>query len=69
VRTVRIARNELTLTSRSLGRAAGARTLRLRPNRRLLRNAPRRFRIQLVVTATDAVGLTRTLRRTIRVRR
>jgi hypothetical protein len=69
VRSVRIARNELTLTSRSLGRAAGTRTLRLRPNRRLLRNAPRRFRIRLVVEATDAAGLTRTLRRTIQVRR
>ena len=69
VRSVRIARNELTLTSRSLARAGGARTLRLRPKRRLLRNTPRRFRIQLVVQATDAVGLTRTLRRTIRVRR
>ncbi len=68
-RSVRIARNRLTLTSRSLGRAGGTRTLGLRPKRRLLRNAPRRFRIQLVVQATDAVGLTRTLRRTIRVRR
>ena len=69
VRSVRIARNELTLTSRSLGRAGGERTLRLKPERKLLRNAPRRFRIQLVVEATDAVGLSRTLRRTIRVRR
>jgi hypothetical protein len=69
VRSVRVARNELTLVSRGLGRAAGTRTLRLRPNRRLLRNAPRRFRMQLVVQATDAVGLTRTLRRTIQVRR
>jgi len=66
---VRIARNELTLTSRGLERAGGTRTLRLRPKRRLLRNTPRRFRIQLVVQATDAVGLTRTLRRAIRVRR
>jgi hypothetical protein len=69
VRSVRIARNELTLTSRSLRRAAGARTLRLRPNRRLLRDAPSRFRIQLVVQATDDAGLTTTLRRNIRVRR
>jgi hypothetical protein len=69
VRGVRIARNELTLASRSLGRAGNTRTLRLRPKRRLLRSAPRRFRIQLVVQATDAAGLTRTLRRTIRVRR
>ena len=69
VRSVRIARNELTLTSRSLRRAGGTRTLRLRPNRRLLRNAPNRFRIQLVVQATNAAGLTTTLRRNIRVRR
>jgi hypothetical protein len=69
VRNVRIARNELTLVSRSLGRATGERTVRLRPARRLLRNTPRRFRIQLVVQATDASGNTQTLRRTVRVRR
>jgi hypothetical protein len=69
VRNVRIARNELTLVSRTLGRAAGERRLRLRPARRLLRNTARRFRLQLLVQATDAAGNTRTLRRTIRVRR
>jgi len=66
---VGIARNELTLTSRNLGRSGRTRTPRLRPRRRLLRSTPRRFRIQLVVQATDAAGLTSTLRRTIRVRR
>jgi hypothetical protein len=69
VRNVRIARNELTLVSRSLGRATGLRTVRLRPARRLLRNTPRRFRLQLVVQATDAAGNTQTVRRTVRVRR
>jgi hypothetical protein len=69
VRAVRIAANELTLVSRSLRRAAGTRTLRLRPARRFLRDTPRRFRIRLVVQATDASGLTTTVRRTIRVRR
>jgi hypothetical protein len=69
VRNVRIARNELTLASRSLGQATGQRTVRLRPARRLLRNTPRRFRLQLVVQATDAAGNTQTVRRTIRVRR
>jgi hypothetical protein len=69
VRRVRIARNELTLRSRSLPAAAGERRLRLRPPRRLLRDTPRRFRLQLVVQATDAAGNSRTLRRTIRVRR
>jgi hypothetical protein len=69
VRNVRIARNELTLASRSLGQAAGQRTVRLRPARRLLRNTPRRFRLQLVVQATDAAGNAQTVRRTIRVAR
>jgi hypothetical protein len=69
VRRVRIAANELTLVSRSLRRAGGTRTLRLRPARRLLRDTPRRFRIRLVVQATDASGLMTTVRRTIRVRR
>jgi hypothetical protein len=69
VRNVRIARNELTLVSRTLRRASGERALRLRPARRLLRNTPRRFRLQVVVQATDAAGNTQTLRRTVRVRR
>jgi hypothetical protein len=69
VREVRVARNELALASRRLGRALGTRTLRLRPKRRLLRDTPRTFRIRLVVEATDALGLSRTVRRTIRVRR
>jgi hypothetical protein len=69
VGAVRVAANELTLVSRSLRAAGGTRTLRLRPKRRLIRDAPRRFRIRLVVQATDAGGLTTTLRRTIRVRR
>jgi hypothetical protein len=69
VRSVRIAANELTLVTRGLRRAGGTRTLRLRPQRRLLRDTARRFRIRLVVEATDASGLTTTVRRTIRVRR
>jgi hypothetical protein len=69
VRDVRVARNELTLVSRALGQDSGTRTLRLRPTRRFLRDAPRRFRIRLVLVATDAGGLTETVRRTIRVRR
>lgn len=69
VRNVRIARNELTLVSRSLARATGQRTVRLRPARRLLRSTPRRFRLQLVVQATDTAGNTTTVRRTVRVRR
>jgi hypothetical protein len=69
VRRVRLARNELILKRRTLGEAAGERRVRIRPARRLLRDTPRRFRVQLVVEATDAAGNTGTLRRTIRVRR
>ena len=69
VRRVRVARNELTLVTRRLGQDTGTRRLRLRPKRRFLQDTPRRFRIRLVVEATDAGGLTMTVRRTIRVRR
>jgi hypothetical protein len=69
VRRVRLARNELILRRRTLGEATGQRRVRIRPPRRLLRDTPRRFRVQLVVEATDAAGNTGTLRRTIRVRR
>jgi hypothetical protein len=69
VRRVRIARNELLLSTRTLARATGERRLRIRPARRLLRDTPRRFRLQLAVEATDAAGNAGTLRRTIRVRR
>jgi hypothetical protein len=62
VRNVRIARNELTLVSRALGRASGECTVRLRPARRLLRNTPRRFRLQVLVQATDSAGITQTPR-------
>jgi hypothetical protein len=66
---VRVAANELTLASRSLGRAAGERSVRLRPARRLLRDTAKRFRVRVVVAATDAGGNTTTVRRTVRVRR
>lgn len=66
---VRVAANELTLASRSLARAAGERSVRLRPARRLLRNTAKRFRVRVLVLATDAGGNTTTVRRTVRVRR
>ena len=69
VRRVRVARNELTLVTRRLGQDTGTRSLRLRPKRRFLQDTPRRFRIRLVLEATDAGSLTTTVRRTIRVRR
>jgi hypothetical protein len=58
----------LILARRALPLAAGARRVRLRPARRLV-GRPRRFRAELVVTATDAAGNRRVVRRQIAVRR
>jgi hypothetical protein len=68
-RQLSIARFELVLVARSLPRAAGTRTVRLRPARRLLRNTARRFTVRLRVVATDAAGNRTTVNRRIRVRR
>jgi hypothetical protein len=68
-RPVRIARFELALARRSLPLGTGARSARLRPPRRLLRSTARRFTVRLQVVATDAAGNTRTVNRSIRVRR
>jgi hypothetical protein len=68
-RPVRIARFELTLGRRSLPLGTGARSVRIRPSRRLLRSTARRFTVRLQVVATDAAGNSRTVNRSIRVRR
>jgi hypothetical protein len=68
-RPVRIARFELALVRRSLPLGTGARSVRLRPPRRLLRSTARRFTVRLQVVATDAAGNRRTVNRSIRVRR
>jgi Ca2+-binding RTX toxin-like protein len=67
-RTVKFARSyDLTLGSRSLGRAAGTRRVTLKPSKRLIGRA-RRLVVQLKVTATDAAGNRSTKTKTIRVR-
>jgi Ca2+-binding RTX toxin-like protein len=67
-RTVRIARSyDLTLGTRSLPRAAGTRSLTLKPARRLVGRA-RRLTAQLRVTAIDAAGNRSTKTKTIKVR-
>ena len=58
---------DVTLADRSLTLAPGARSVKLKPNRRLL-GGTRRFTVQLRVVATDAAGNRRTLTRSIRVR-
>jgi hypothetical protein len=60
------------VATRALPLAAGTRVVRLRLPRRVRRvigRPPRRFRAQVVVTATDAAGNRSVVRRTIRVRR
>jgi hypothetical protein len=66
---LRLARNELILRARRLGESTDEQAVRLRPKRRLLRNAPDSFRVQVRIVATDAEGNTSTIRRNIRVRR
>ena len=68
-RRVRVAQYDRVLARRTLARAAGPRTVLVRPKRTLLRRSARRFRLRLRVSATDAAGNTSTTRRTIRVRR
>ncbi|HEX8120208.1 MAG TPA: hypothetical protein VF549_02990 [Solirubrobacteraceae bacterium] len=59
--------NALTVVERrSAARAAGSRTLTLRATRRARRRLARVRRAQLVVTARDAAGNVRTLRRALR---
>ena len=64
---VHIARFELSVASRSLGVGRGTRSVRLKPNARLMRGA-RRFSLQVRVTATDKGGNRAVARRTVRVR-
>lgn len=59
---------DLTLASRTLPRAAGRRTIRLKPSAKLIAHARRRFTVRLRITATDAAGNRTVLTRTIAVR-
>jgi hypothetical protein len=57
----------LVLAERSLPLAAGRRTVRLKPSRKLLGKS-KRFKLRLVVTAKDAAGNTRAVTKTVKVR-
>jgi hypothetical protein len=59
---------DLTLAARALPLAAGPRTVRLRPARKLLAHAHGRFTARLQVTATDAAGNRATASRRIVVK-
>ena len=56
----------LALATKSYGPSAGARKLKLKPNKKLIARA-RKFSVQLKILAIDAAGNARTLTRTIKV--
>ncbi len=58
----------VTLVSRTLGLAAGARTLRLTPSRRLVGSPRKAFKVRVRVVASDAAGNRRTIDKTVTVK-
>ena len=68
-RSVEIARKrgDVILAERALARADGERELTLKPKRKLLRETPNRFKVELRVEATDGAGNSDTVRKTIKV--
>jgi hypothetical protein len=69
-RSVEIARKrgDVILAEKSLARTDGERKLKLKPKRKLLKETPNRFKVELRVEATDAAGNSDTVRRSIKVR-
>jgi hypothetical protein len=68
-RSVQLARKgEVILASKATGLSADERELRLKPKRKLLRDVPEKFKLELRVEATDGVGNESTVRRSIKVR-
>ena len=68
-RSVEIARKrgDVILAEKALARADGERKLTLKPKRKLLRETPNRFKVELRVEATDGAGNSDTVRKTIKV--
>ena len=58
----------LGLTSRSYGRSAAARKIKLKPNRKLVGKA-RKFTVQLKILAVDTAGNARTVTKMIKIAR
>jgi hypothetical protein len=70
-RSVEIARKrgDVILAEKKLARAGGERKLELKPKRKLLAETPNRFKVQLLVEATDGAGNSDTVRKAIKVTR
>jgi hypothetical protein len=60
-------RGDVILAEKTLARAEGERELILKPKRKLLRETPNRFKVELRVEATDGAGNSDTVRKTIKV--
>ena len=67
-KSAQLASFNLTLATKSLKLASGARTLKLKPGRRLVGHPRKGFKVRLQVTATDAAGNAKVLTRTIKVK-
>jgi hypothetical protein len=67
-KSAKLASFNLTLASKSLGLGTGARTIKLKPVRKLLGSPSKTFKVSLTVTATDAAGNEGTVSRTIKVK-
>jgi hypothetical protein len=67
-RAARISAFNLQLATKSAGLAAGPRTLKLKPSRKLVGHPRKRFRVRLRITATDAAGNATIVTKTFRVR-
>jgi hypothetical protein len=59
---------DLTLASQTLALGAGKRTLKLKPSRKLLAGARKKFSVRLQITAADAAGNRTTVSRRITVK-
>jgi hypothetical protein len=58
----------LTLVSRTLGLAAGTRTVRLKPSRKLVGAPHKALKLRVRVVASDAAGNRRTVNKTVTVK-
>ena len=66
-RSAEIRKNDVILAKRTLALAAGARELKLRPVRKLLKETPNRFNVRLSIEATDGAGNSESVRKSIKV--
>lgn len=64
----RLASSSRTLAKKSLALAAGQRTLKLKPKKRLVGRPEKAFKVHLRITATDAAGNAKVVTKTIKVK-